>query len=591
MRLGRLPRQSLAIPRVVRCLRSQQLRPFSSSIAVRNSGVRRVELPLFQAAWHPTIQSRIAITSGGRDFTYSDLLQDAAALAQRFTGTDNATADLKEARVAFCFPGTYEYAAVQWGVWHAGGVAVPLHHQHSPAELEYIVRDSQSSLVVADKAYSSVLAPIARDSGAHFLELSAPLMPRAPLTDGSSVAATAIAPPSLSDPQRRAQLIYTSGTTGKPKGVVHTHAGVSAQVQSLVQAWEWTEKDHILHVLPLHHTHGIINALTCALWSGARVSFVPKFDARDVWTRFMSHAERDPLTLFMAVPTIYSRLIEAYDAASATDKARMSKACNQFRLMVSGSAALPVPTLTRWAAISGHTLLERYGMTEIGMALSNPLHGTRRPGYVGRPLPFVEAKLASPPGGGDPNATVVSSSSSNSSSSSGAGGPRVRSGELLIRGPAVFTEYYNKEQATRESFTADGWFRTGDIAEVDAEGPGEGDYRITGRASVDILKSGGYKISALDVEAVLLEHPRIAECAVVGVADQTYGQVVSAIIALKPGGAALPDAQLRDWLKPKLSAYQVPRQYLFVDSIPRNAMGKINKKQLIKLFDKPTATK
>ncbi len=274
-------------------------------------------------------------------------------------------------------------------------------------------------------------------------------------------------------------------------------------------------------------------ALTCALWSGARVSFLPHFDAREVWQRFVSHATSDPLTLFMGVPTMYARLISEYDASSAAQQHAMTHACKQFRVMVSGSAALPVPILNRWKQISGHTLLERYGMSELGMALSNPLHGERRPGYVGKPLPFVQTKV------------VIDADHQSD-------GQKV--GQLLVKGPTVFSEYWNKPQATADTFDADGWFLTGDIVSVDEKGMScplyfflscllllcsalalrcAGDYRITGRASVDILKSGGYKISALDVEHILLEHPSIAECAVVGTDDLAYGQIVSAIIAVK----------------------------------------------------------
>ena len=184
-------------------------------------------------------------------------------------------------------------------------------------------------------------------------------------------------------------ILYTSGTTSKPKGVVTTHANVAAQIKSLVDAWEWSASDRILLCLPLHHVHGIINVVGCALWSGATCEMLPRFDANAVWDRIAG----GELTLFMAVPTVYTKLIAAWDAASPARRAELSQACSRLRLMVSGSAALPVSTLQRWQEISGHTLLERYGMTEIGMALSNPLRGERVPGSVGTPLPGVEVRL------------------------------------------------------------------------------------------------------------------------------------------------------------------------------------------------------
>ena len=231
--------------------------------------------------------------------------------------------------------------------------------------------------------------------------------------------------------------------------------------------------------------HGIVNVLACALWSGARCDMLGQFDALETWARIA----RGDLTLFMAVPTIYHKLIAAWEAAPPERRREWSAGCGRMRLMVSGSAALPVRTLERWREISGHTLLERYGMTEIGMALSNPLRGERRPGFVGTPLPGVEVRLVDERG-----APVV------------AGTP----GELQVRGPTVFLEYWRRPDATAAAFQ-DGWFRTGDVAALE-----RGSYRILGRSSVDIIKTGGYKISALEIEEVLRTHPAVAECAVGG---------------------------------------------------------------------------
>ena len=297
-------------------------------------------------------------------------------------------------------------------------------------------------------------------------------------------------------------ILYTSGTTSRPKGVVTTHANITAQIMSLVEAWEWSADDRIVLCLPLHHVHGIINVVSCALWSGATCEMLPRFDANAVWERIASGG----LTLFMAVPTIYVKLIAAWDAASPERRAALSQACAKLRLMVSGSAALPVSTLERWKEISGHTLLERYGMTEIGMALSNPLRGERVPGSVGTPLPSVEVQLVGE--NGEPVAP---------------GTP----GEIEVRGPSVFAEYWGKPDATRDAFR-DGWFRTGDTAVVE-----NGVYRILGRTNIDILKTGGHKVSALEIEEALREHPAVAECAVVGVPDPEWGERVAAAVVLK----------------------------------------------------------
>ena len=228
--------------------------------------------------------------------------------------------------------------------------------------------------------------------------------------------------------------------------------------------------------------------------------------------------------------------------------------------MVSGSAALPVSTLERWKKITGHTLLERYGMTEIGMALSNPLHGKRVPGSVGVPLPGVQVRLCGQNGEPVPEGVP---------------------GEIEVRGPGVFSEYWGKPEATREAFR-DGWFRTGDTATRE-----DGVYRILGRTSIDILKTGGHKVSALEIEDVLLQHPAVAECAVVGVADEEWGQRVAAALVLRAGAALSLDA-LRAWARDLLAAYKLPSRLLVVEALPRNAMGKVVKPAVTTLFSEAT---
>ncbi len=540
-------------------------------------------------------------SSNGFDYRFSDLLRDSSIAAHTIIcalsgagagGSKPDTVLPKEPRVAFCIPGSCEYVCAQWGVWNAGGMTVPLHISHSPADIEYILKDSQSSLAMADSQHRELVEPIARRCGIPFVEMPR-LMPAPHMCATASM--SSLSTVSVDIPlSGRAQLIYTSGTTGKPKGVVSLHSTIAAQCQSLIQAWEINSADHLLHCLPLHHTHGIINALSTPLTAGARVSFLSKFDPSVVWNLFMKPPE--PYTLWMAVPTMYSQLIKKYDDASPDQKKAMTDSCKQFRVMISGSSALPIPVLQRWAEISGHTLLERYGMTEIGMALSNPLRTdgvrTRRPGFVGTPLPLVKTKLklgADSDSGSEATGGAAGNGKGTTSATEG-----FSSGELLIRGPTVFTEYWNRPDATKETFDADGWFKTGDIASIDLQ---TGEYRIDGRASVDILKTAGYKLSALEVESVLLTHPQIAECAVVGVPSIEFGQIVSAIITLKPSSAAATaaatataasESEFREWCKSRLPSYGVPRKWLIVPSIPRNAMGKINKKQLVTLFDTTT---
>jgi malonyl-CoA/methylmalonyl-CoA synthetase len=288
---------------------------------------------------------------------------------------------------------------------------------------------------------------------------------------------------------------------------VVTHGQLAAQIQALLTAWTWTQEDRILNVLPLHHVHGMVNVYGCALWSGARVIELGGFDARKTWEALLQHRP----TLFMAVPTVYQKLADAHAAADEQTRLRWSGACQNARLMVSGSAALSPALLKRWHSISGHVLLERYGMTEIGMALSNPLNGLRVPGAVGFPIPGVFCRLTEEAGG------VVEGEGT---------------GELQVKGASVFQGYWNKPEASAADFDGP-WFKTGDLAQRD----GEGRYRILGRLSVDLIKTGGFKVAAPEIEATLLEHPAIAECAVLGVPDVLWGQQVAVALVLRPGQA------------------------------------------------------
>jgi len=336
--------------------------------------------------------------------------------------------------------------------------------------------------------------------------------------------------------------------------VITTHANNEAQVRSLVEAWGWRSDDHIPLFLPLHHVHGIINILTCGLWSGATVEVFEGFDADKVLARVADGA----FTLFMAVPTIYVKLIRAIEETELGERQRIIAGFGGMRLMISGSAALPASDHEHWTDLTGQKLLERYGMTEIGMGISNPLDGERRPGAVGRPLPGVEVRLVSESG------EVIEGED--------------EPGEIQIRGSAVFLEYWRNPEVTAESFV-DGWFKTGDMAILEI-----GYYRILGRLSVDIIKSGGYKLSALEIEDALRQHPAIRECAVVGVEDDTWGEAV-AVAAEIHEGAELELDGLRGWASDKLSKYKLPKLLEVVGALPRNAMGKVTKPAVRTLFE------
>jgi len=490
------------------------------------------ELELIERA--AAARDRVAVADALGNHTYDDLLAESGAVAHALL---DAGQDLAERPVAFlCQPG-WHYVTTQWGIWRAGGMAVPLAVSHPRAELDDAVGHCAAGTVVAGKAMLERVEPIARSRGLPLLEAEAGAA--APAGGGELPAVGA---------DRRAMIFFTSGTTGRPKGAVWTHRALAAQVEALSQAWGWSGADRVLSVLPLHHVHGVINVLMTALWNGACCELPPRFDAEATWRRLCSGG----ITVFMAVPTIYVRLIAAYQAAPADRRRAMSAAARGLRLMVSGSAALPVDVLERWREISGHTLLERYGMTEIGMALSNPLEGRRVPGAVGQPLPGVAVRVV------DESGRTVAARAP---------------GELEVRGPGLFSGYWNDPEATGAAFR-DAWFRTGDVAVLE-----DGSYRILGRQSVDIIKTGGYKVSALEIEDALLANPDVDECAVVGVPDPEWGERVTAAIVPRPGAELTAEA-LRGWAGERLAPYKVPSRVHFVDELPRNALGKVVKPEL-----------
>lgn len=494
-------------------------------------------IPIIDRAWLQI--DRTAIVDEAGVYTYQHLLSASEAIASQLLGDRS---DLYEARVAFIVPPSFDYAAIQWGVWRAGGIAVPLCITHPVPELEYVINDSDAEFILVHPDFMKMLKPLAETSH-RTLICSTDLY-------GNSKKASL---PRLGI-DRRAMILYTSGTTGKPKGVVTTHMNICAQITTLVDFWQWHEQDRILGVLPLHHIHGIINILSCALWSGACCELMPKFDAVKVWRRLIDRA----YTLFMAVPTVYVKLIREWENADPHLKAEMAKACKKMRVMVSGSAALPVTLFNKWKAITGHIFLERYGMTEIGMGISNPINGERRPGFVGIALPGVNIRLM------DESDHVIDDE----------GVP----GEIQVQSPNVFKEYWKRPEETGKSFQ-NGWFLTGDTAVVE-----EGYYRILGRNSVDIIKTGGYKVSALEIEEVLRTHPDIKECAVVGVEDEEWGERVCVAVVLKTDKDLTP-TELRNWAKQKIAIYKVPSRLRLVEDLPRNAMGKVTKPNVKNLFD------
>ncbi|MET0143669.1 MAG: acyl-CoA synthetase [Ilumatobacteraceae bacterium] len=478
----------------------------------------------------PAFGSRTAIVDPLGSWTYTTIDRHAAALA----GTLRITATPGDRVALLCTPG-HDAVVALLACWHAGTIAVPMLAQHPPAELAYTLDDSGASVVVASGVHWALAERVAAAARLRVVDV------------------TAAGPSHRADPRldQPAMMIYTSGTTGRPKGVVHTHASLAAQVDGMIEAWEWAADDRIVLVLPLNHVHGIVNVTLCPLAVGACCEAPGAFDPDAVWERFAS----GEITVFMAVPTIYARLVTAWDAADGPTQARWSQGARALRLMVSGSAALPVSTLERWRTITGHVLLERYGMTEVGMALSNSIE-RRIPGHVGEPFPGVAVRVVDDQGVDVADGTA---------------------GELLLRGPQLFVGYWRRPDDTASAFT-DGWFRTGDVAVHDHDG-----FRLLGRSSVDIIKTGGEKVSALEIEEVLRTHPAIADCAVVGIDDDEWGQRVAAAVVAAPGVTVDSDA-LRAWGKTQLAAAKVPTLWIVVAALPRNALGKVVKPDVTRLF-------
>ncbi len=465
-----------------------------------------------------------------------------AALYQRALVARDRLCDgapsLEGRRVALLASPGSAWVEAFFGVVLGGGVAVPLSPLYPAAELAWFAADAGADTLILSPDHAARAEQISQDRR---------VIPLVDLFDGAPHE-----PGSLADlaPDATALLLYTSGTTGKPKGAMLSHAAVAHQAALLHEAWAVTESDALLHALPLHHLHGLGISLLTALLAGARAKMLPRFDARRVWDELAN------VTMWMAVPTMYQKLFEAFDAADAPTQARWAENARALRLATSGSAALPVTLAARWKALTGEIPLERFGMTEIGVGMSNPRDpAARRPGSVGPALPTVESRIMDDHGHDSDT------------------GP----GELWIRGPSLFQGYWQREEATINAFH-EGWFRTGDIAERSPDGH----VRLLGRTSVDILKSGGYKLSALEIEEALRDNPAIAEVAVVGLPDETWGERVVAVVVPTPGAEAqcAPEA-LRSWAKERMAHYKVPREVVLTSALPRNPLGKVVKPELI----------
>ncbi|KAI9802737.1 MAG: hypothetical protein M1825_002759 [Sarcosagium campestre] len=549
-----------------------------------------------------------------RSFTYGDLLNDVVASKEKLR-EGSRSGSINGHRIAFLVENGYDYIVTYLSILSSHAVALPLCPSFPANELRYILNNSEAAMLLSSATFESKAAEVLKE-GVDNRPISSTIEKKLEGAKGRKDF-------EFEDGAEGdgGLMLYTSGTTSQPKGVLLPQSALTAQCRSLLEAWAYSPTDRLLHVLPLHHIHGLINALMTPLFAGATIEFLYPFNANAVWERLgapflptspgQSNTPHPPppiITFLTAVPTIYNRLLSTHPSLAQPLQAATKTALrtSNLRLNISGSAALPTPTKAAWTELSGgNVLLERYGMTEVGMALSCGLDPADRvDGSVGWPLPSVEVRLVD-----TDTHTVIQPGEEV--------GPdgKERQGEIQLRGPTIFQSYWRNEQATASEFVADKddergsvagrWFKTGDVA-IRRAVPGAGlgktqewakgpMYFISGRKSVDIIKTGGEKVSALEVERELLSLPQIAEAAVVGLPSEAWGQKVVAMVVLDPAHsqspASRPGGSPRRWgamdmrraLKDRLANYKIPQELkVLEDALPRNAMGKVNKKNLIK---------
>ncbi|KAH8429089.1 acyl-CoA synthetase [Aspergillus melleus] len=598
--LSRGPASRRAIPTVLASkscfnrLQSLSTPPFHRSLSSLPN------LPLFRALQgHDRSSPAVVHSASSRSFTYGNLVADVLlAQQQLFESAGGHHDGLSGERVAFLAENSYDYVVTLLSILANDAIALPLSPAFPIGELQYIMDNSRAKILVATEKYADKAQNILKAG----LNREPILNVREKITAGADISENVTLEDYTKTP-KGGMMLYTSGTTNRPKGVLIPQSALTAQAASLLEAWKYTPEDRLLHLLPLHHIHGTVNAIVAPILAGSSIEFMFPFNTDAVWKRLAApflpnSTSTSTITFLTAVPTIYNRLLSSFPSLSPELKeaARQGISPENLRLNISGSAALPTPTKQAWQDLSnGNVLLERYGMTEVGMAISCGLDfGDRVDGSVGWPLPSVEARLVD----ADTNQVVKPGEELDENG-------REREGEIQLRGPTIFREYWANEKATQEAFvdSDDGkgqWFKTGDVATrriVEDAGKGTSGewargpmYFIQGRQSVDIIKVGGEKVSALEVERELLSLPQIAEAAVVGLPSDQWGQRVAAIVVLNAKSAATGrngkpwgPMDMRRALKDRLAAYKMPQEMKILDTpIPRNAMGKVNKKTLVK---------
>lgn len=459
---------------------------------------------------------RLAVQAGDESLSYAELAAHAGGHAARLASLGIAPG----ARVGLWTEPGLDTVIAMMGQSLGGYVTVPLNPKLGSKELAHILEDAQPEIVLGDPG---------RFSGATTIERAKAECSRRPIDDAAIL------------------VLYTSGTTGAPKGARISARAVAANIDALADCWAWTDEDRVVHALPLFHVHGLVLGLFGALRTGGAFQHVAPFDPAVV-----SSALDQGGTMLFGVPTMYNRLCEA-----AEDDRRIASALRKPRLLVSGSAGLPVREQKRIEALTGRGVYERYGLTETLINCGVRVDGPPRPGYVGPPLRGVELRLV------DDERRVIEACDD------------ATMGEVAVRTPSLFSGYLNRPDATAAVVDSEGWFYTGDLATRTADGA----IRIVGRRSVDLIKTGGFKVGAGEIEACLLEHPDVREVAVLGLPDDDLGERITAFVVPR-GDAPDPDALIA-LVADSLTPHKRPRDVRFVSELPRNAMGKVQKKRLL----------
>ncbi len=482
----------------------------------------------------PSDAHALLTTPDGRSLSYADML----ALSGRIANTLVLRGVEPGDRVAVQVEKSPEALMLYLATLRAGAVYLPLNTGYTLAELDYFIGDAEPRLVVCDPGRREGLAGIAQARAVAALET---LDARG---QGSLAGAAASAPSDFADVPREegdlAAILYTSGTTGHSKGAMITHHNLASNALTLAECWRFTDRDVLLHALPIYHTHGLFTAFNTMLMAGASMIFLPRFDADEV-LRFLPRA-----TVMMGVPTFYTRLLG--------HSGLTREACAHMRLFVSGSAPLLPETHREFSARTGKAILERYGMTETGMNASNPYDGERIAGTVGFPLPGVELQVTEPESG-----RVLAPD---------------EIGMIEVRGPNVCAGYWRMPDKTRAEFRADGFFITGDLGKIDARGY----VHIVGRGK-DLIITGGFNVYPKEVEAEIDALDGVVESAVVGVPHPDFGEGVTAVV-VKHKGARITEQAILGALQDRLAKFKLPKRVLFAEALPRNTMGKVQRNLL-----------